>query len=211
MRAAAACLIFLAIGTHASAHRLDEYLQATTFSIEKHRVQAQIRLTPGVAVFPVVITAIDTDDDGVISAREQRTYAQRVLGDLSIAVDGDGLKLQLISASFPKTDAMKEGVGEIQIDFAVDVPRGSAEHKLVFENHHQRPIAMYLVNCLVPPNPEIRITGQNRNYEQSVYQLDYVDGGARWGLPAFAWWSWLGSGVIFLIVRLGVLWRKRRA
>jgi hypothetical protein len=215
MRLAVASLMLLSFGTPASAHRLDEYLQATTISLEKDRVQAQIRLTPGVAVFAFVMATIDTNGDGVISAREQRAYSERVLGDLSLAVDGDRLKLQLISASFPKTDAMREGLGEIQIDFAADVPRDSPARKLVFENHHQRPIAAYLVNCLVPRDANIRVTGQNRNYEQSLYQLDYVQGGVRSGPRAVAWWSdgrgWLGSGAIFLLARLAVLWRKRRA
>ena len=49
--------------------------------LEKDRVQAQIRLTPGVAVFPIVLAKIDTDADGVISEAEQRAYAERVLGD----------------------------------------------------------------------------------------------------------------------------------
>ena len=33
------------------------------------------------------------------------------------------------------------------------------------------------MNCLVPEDPEIRVTAQNRNYEQSVYQLDYMQDG----------------------------------
>ena len=58
-----------------------EYLQATTISAEKDRVQAQIRLTPGVAVFPVVLARIDADAGGVISEAEQRAYSERVLDD----------------------------------------------------------------------------------------------------------------------------------
>ena len=58
MRLAAASLLLLTFGTPASAHRLDEYLQATTISLEKNRVQAQIRLTPGVAVAPFVMATI---------------------------------------------------------------------------------------------------------------------------------------------------------
>src|SRR6185503_8540723 len=105
MRRAAASLILLSLGSPASAHRLDEYLQATTISLEKNRVQAQIRLTPGVAVFSFVMATIDTNRDGVISAREQAAYSERVLRDLSLAVDGDRLKLHLISTNFPETGA----------------------------------------------------------------------------------------------------------
>jgi len=214
MRLTAASLIFLSLGTSASAHRLDEYLQATTISLEKDRVQAQIRLTPGVAVYPFVMATIDTDRDGVISEPEQRVYAERVLGDLSLAVDGDRSKLKLISTNFPEADAVKEGLGEIQIDFAADVRPGSPERKLVFENRHQRPIAAYLVNCLAPLDPDIQVAAQNRNYEQSLYRLDYVQGGVRSRPLALAWWldgrGWLGAGAIFLLARLAVLSRNRR-
>jgi hypothetical protein len=64
-------------GTYASAHRLDEYLQATIFSIEKDHVQAFLRLTPGVAVVASVLADIDTNADGILSEGEQRTYAER--------------------------------------------------------------------------------------------------------------------------------------
>src|SRR5262249_5569526 len=84
----AACGILLAIGAPAFPHRLDEYLQATTISVEKDRVRAEVRLTPGVAVLPVVLARVDRDGDGVLSTVEQRAYAQRVLRDLSLAVDG---------------------------------------------------------------------------------------------------------------------------
>jgi hypothetical protein len=214
MRPAAASLILFSLGTLASAHRLDEYLQATTISLEKDRVEAQIRLTPGVAVFPFIMATIDTDGDGVISTSEQRAYAERVLGDLSLAVDGDRLRLQLISTKFPTTDEMKEGRGSIQIDFAGAVRRDSPERTLSFENHHQKRIAAYLVNCLVPQDPALRVTEQTRNYEQSLYQLTYFHSGVRSGLLSLAWWSdgraWFGSVAILLLARLAVLWRQRR-
>ncbi len=69
---------------------------------------------------------------------------------------------------------MREGRGEIQLEFNADVPSGGPNRRLIFENHHQRRIAAYLVNCLVPRDLDIRVTAQNRNYRQSFYQLDYV-------------------------------------
>lgn len=99
-RLALAGAILLSFGTPTFAHRLDEYLRATTLSIEKDRVQAQISLTPGVAVFPIVLAKIDTDADGVISQAEQHAYAERVLRDLSLTIDGDRLRLRLVSSRF---------------------------------------------------------------------------------------------------------------
>ena len=51
-RALHAVLIVLFAASPAHAHRLDEYLQGALISVEKNRVDAQLTLTPGVAVFP---------------------------------------------------------------------------------------------------------------------------------------------------------------
>ena len=89
------------------------------------------------------------------------------------------LRPRLVSVEFPAVEDMKEGLGEIQIEFSADLPRGGPNRRLIFENHHQSRIAAYLVNCLVPRDRDIRIVAQNRNEQQSFYQLDYVQAGAR--------------------------------
>src|SRR5947199_8542027 len=97
----AAISILLAMGTSADAHRLDEYLQATVISLEKNRITADVRLAPGVAVFPMVLAVIDRNADGVISEAEQRGYAERVLRDLSLTSDGERVMPRLVAARFP--------------------------------------------------------------------------------------------------------------
>ena len=74
---------------------------------------------------------------------------------------------------------MKEGLGDILLTFQARVPRGGSARTLVFANHHESRISVYLVNCLVPDDPNIRVTGQTRNYEQSVYRLDYAQAAVR--------------------------------
>ncbi len=206
-----ATVILLAFGNPAFAHRLDEYLEATTISLEKDRVAAQIRLTPGVAVFPLVIATIDTDHDGVISNAEQRAYAERVLADLALSIDGDRLRLQLVSTTFPKVEEMREGLGDIQVDFAAVVPAYGPRHKLVFDNHHLNPVATFLVNCLAPSDPDFQVISQSRNYEQSHYQLEYSQSDNRAGPFSLAWWSggrgWLGFVGLVLLLRFATLWR----
>ena len=205
--------ILLSFGTPTFAHRLDEYLQATTLSLGKDRVQAQISLTPGVDVFPIVLAQIDTDADGVISQAEQRAYAERVLRDLSLTIDGDRLRLRLVSSRFATIEEMKEGRGDIRLKFNADLPRSDSNRRLIFESHHLSPIAAYLVNCLVPRDPDIQITAQHRNYEQSLYELDYVQAGVGSSELSFVWWSraqgWLGTAALLLFAPLALLWRRR--
>ena len=164
-------------------------------------------------MFPIVLAIIDTDADGVVSESEQRVYAERVVRDLSVTIDGDRLRPRLVSTKFAGTEEMREGRGEIQVEFTADLPRNGPNRRLVFENHHQSRIAAYLVNCLVPRDPDIRLITQNRNDSQSLYQLNYVQAGVRSDPRSLAWWSgargWLGTVVLFLFARLALLWRER--
>jgi hypothetical protein len=166
----------MALAGPAAAHALDEYLQAAIISLEPDRVQVSMRLTPGVAVLPEVLASIDTDSDQVISETERQQYAERVLSDVSLKVDDTQVPLRLISVNFPSMDQMKDGLGAIQIELTANAPAGNSSRKLVFENHHQSGISAYLVNSLVPRDPGMRITAQDRTADQSVYQLGYVLG-----------------------------------
>ena len=205
MRAAVALLLWAA--TAASAHRLDEYLQATMFLVEKDCVQAQMSLTPGVAVFPFVLAGIDTDTDGQLSGAEKRAYADRVLHDVSLTVDGKLLPLRLVSVKFAEIEELKQGRGEIGIEFRADVPQGGEKHTLVFENRHQHGIAAYLVNCLRPREAGFQVIAQRRDYRQSHYELDYAQTGVR-PVARSAWWS-VGTCVLLLLGSIALKWRQR--
>src|SRR6266567_2101886 len=103
---------------------------------------------------------------------------------------------------------MKEGLGEIQIEFTVDLVRGGPERRIIFENHHQNEISVYLVNCLVPRDPNIRILAQSRNERQSFYQLDYAQAGGS-SEPASLKGratirGWMGAVGFASIFRLGM-------
>jgi hypothetical protein len=206
-RLANAISILLFLGVSASAHRLDEYLQATIISVERDRVQASMRLVPGVAVSNFVLKAIDANADGVISQSEQRAYAERVLRDVSLRIDGDILSPRLMSVEFLGIEEMQEGLGEIRIEFSADLPRNGPHRRLTFENRHQRGIAAYLVNCLVSHERDITLVAQSRNQQQSFYQLDYVQAGFT--SRTLAERGWLGIAGLLLVARLAFQWRHR--
>ena len=69
---APAVLCFLLADRAAWAHRIDEYLQATILSLEANRVNASMRLIPGVQAAPSVIAMIDANYNGVFSENEER-------------------------------------------------------------------------------------------------------------------------------------------
>lgn len=213
MRLGLAGAILILFTTPALPHRLDEYLQGTIISVDKTRFEAQMTLTPGVAVFPLLIPSIDTDADGVISTAEQRTYAERVLGDLSLNIDGHRLTPHLLSIRFPAIADMKEGRGEIQLDFYADLPDGGRNRKFTLENHHESTISAYQVNCLVPRDPYIRIAAPTRNYSQSLYELEYLQTDISSDSAFFSLRPsrlvWLSTAALLLFTRLLFFIRRR--
>lgn len=208
LRIVTTAVLLFCLGGVAFAHRLDEYLQATIISVDKDHVQASMRMIPGVSVASFVIASIDTDGDGVISPAEQRAYAERVLGDLSLTADGKSVKPRLVSADFPQIELMREGLGEIHIEFTADLPHGGPNRRLILESHNPNRKAVYLVNCLVPRDPDIRIVAQNRNEQQSFYELDYVQSGGPSDSVFGKWWANVRGSISALgfagIFRLGM-------
>ncbi len=213
-RAVLACTsaLLLTVVTPAFAHRVDEYLQATTIAVEKDRVALQLRLAPGIEVFPKVLALIDTDRDGTVAEPELRAYAQRLAAELSLSVDGARLPLRLVSSRMEPLEALQDGRGTIELSFHAAIPPGGATRRLVFENRHQRAMAEYLVNGLVPRDSSIRLGAQRRSFDQSVYRLDYAQAGVAAQPPSIprstGIFGWVAATA--LLVFAGFLSVRRR-
>jgi hypothetical protein len=183
-------LAMLNLSTAAFAHRLNEYLVATTIHLSGGKVQLQLHLTPGVDVADEVLKGIDLNSDRLISAPEQQAYIARLAHDLSLTLDGLSISLRPVSFFFPTEEAMRKGTGEILVEFEADMesggfsPAGASEHRLELKNDHYHAIAVYLVNCLLPTDGNIRVDHQARNADQSVYQLGFATGNAPPGTTA---------------------------
>jgi hypothetical protein len=159
----------------ASAHRLDEYLQATRLSINLERVDLEIDLTPGVAVASTILSSIDTNRDGEISSAEGEAYARRMLRSVALSVDGLPAPVVLVETRFPPLRDMSLGVGTIQLRATAKVPAaGTGRHQISYLNTHRPESSVYLVNALVPANPRIQIADQRRDRAQHGLTLNYT-------------------------------------
>jgi HupE / UreJ protein len=154
-----------------------------------------------------VIAGIDTNGDGMFSESEERAYAQRVLGDLSISMDGTNVRPVLASWRFPEPAQMRDGLGEIQIGYTISqrasVQYGGTNRSLIVANHHLNRTSVYLMNALVPQDGGMQIVTQKRNEQQSLYQLDFrqLDGtGTAWSNIL----AWLGGIQFSSLFRLGI-------
>jgi hydrogenase/urease accessory protein HupE len=171
-----AALLTLGVMVPAQAHRLNEYLQATTIAVSPEGVTIQVRLTPGVDIAPTVIAGIDADHDGTLSSAEAQAYADGFVRDLSLAIDGRRAPLRLQSWSLASLPGMASGQGESTVTMTAAFTSGAVAHELTLENRHQSGVAAYLVNALQPESADVRIAVQRRNYDQSQYAMAFTTG-----------------------------------
>jgi hypothetical protein len=202
-------LMALILVGRAEAHRLDEYLQATLIGVTRDGVEVEIQLTPGVAVLPAWMAVVDQDRDGRISPAEERAYADRVLRDVELRVDGAPAPLSFIESKFPTLEAMREGLGTIVIKLRA-ARRG---HELRFENRHLPQVSAYLVNCLAAPSDGLVVGRQTRDEAQRSIEFEYSLGAAAPGSRA-AWMAlgsfWPAMIAIPLAARMALLFFRAR-
>lgn len=168
--AAGILLIFVRAG---SAHRLDEYLQATRLSLAANQVGVEIDLTPGVDVAPMIFNLINTDHDGRISASEGEKYARQVVQETVLEIDGHRSRLDLLRYEFPSFQEMNAGEGIIRIYARASWVGTAGQHRLVYQNNHKPDLGVYLVNALRPGTPNIEITEQQRDPLQRGINLAF--------------------------------------
>ena len=95
----------------ASAHRLDEYLQAARIGIDPDRVRIELDLTPGVSMAPRILSEIDRDHDGAVSREEARAYEALLTGDIRVDVDGRPLALEPVESQCHLVGQVLKGEG----------------------------------------------------------------------------------------------------
>ena len=166
-------LILLTFPLTLLAHRLDEYLQATRLSLATDRIVLKMDLTPGVDLASMIFTLINTNRDGRISGAEGRAYANQVLKETILEVDGRRRPLDLVNSQFPSFQEMSAGTGVIRIEARAEWPGSPGRHSLLYQNNHRPNLGAYLVNALVPATREIEITGQRRDTFQRELRLDF--------------------------------------
>ncbi len=189
-------LLALSLARVTSAHRLDEYLQATLIGVTPDGVDLEIHLTPGVTMLPVLLAVIDQDSDGQISSAEQRAYVSRVAREVALTIDGAPAPLSLIESTFPTLDSMRQGLGTI----AIKLRTRRTGHELRFENRHLPQVSVYLVNCLAAAADGLVVNHQHRDEAQKSIQFDYS---FTAGAPTGPYWPAAIS--VLLLARMAVL------
>ncbi|HET9469003.1 MAG TPA: hypothetical protein VFO48_11350 [Vicinamibacterales bacterium] len=199
-----AAAIVLALPVSASAHRLDEYLQAARVSLERTDVFLEIDLTPGASVADDIIALIDRDNDDRISPHEARAYAERVLADVVVELDGRLVAMTLERVEAPSTGEMRHGMGAVQLRAVGNVQAAAIwrrQRQLHFTNNHHAASSVYLVNALLPTDAGVSVVSQTRDAKQREARIEYT--------VTPQWAGYVYGPLVGLVV--GGWWLKARA
>jgi hypothetical protein len=156
----------------ASAHRLDEYLQAARVNIDADRIGIEIDLTPGANIASQIVEQIDTDRNGWLSSDERHRYAQSVIAAIVLSLDGRVIPVALASEDFPTVDAMAAGTGTIRLRAAAAGPVTAGRHQLQYRAAPLTASSVYLVNALMPTDARIQLEAPQRDTIQQALTLD---------------------------------------
>jgi hypothetical protein len=190
----------------ATAHRLDEYLQASRVTLDRDRIALEIDLTPGASVAAATITLLDLDGDGTISSAEAGAYGASVLKDLVVTLDRQPVVMSLTRAEVPSIAEMYEGLGTIRLTAAGQIPslRAGRRH-LDFRNAHEPIPSVYLANAMMPDDEAVAVIKQSRDPRQQELRVDYAVAPGWRGRV-----SWLAFGAGALSVLAALRWRSSR-
>lgn len=211
VRAAVAAALAVICCVPALAHRRDEYLQAARISVDPARIAVELDLTPGIAIAPGIVAAIDRNGDGAISESETRAYAADVQRGLRLEIDGRPLAVELIDTRASQPPALIRGEGTIRIALAATAPALlPGRHRVFYRNDHHPADAAYLANALAPSSTRVEIGAQQRDAEQRELTIEYtLDGRQTTGVP---WLLIAGlAAELTTIGGLGLLVRRRRS
>ena len=181
-----ALLAALGAAVPASAHRLDEYLQALRVDVRTDGIVVELDLTPGANLAGDVVAALDTNADAVIDPSEADAYVSSVMGSLEATVDDRRVALDLVSRTVPSLEEVREGTGVISLVARGDVDQSRGRHRVRLSNGYRSEVGVYLANALRPDARAIAIASQARDPRQQTLTIDYVVN-APLGAAAFAW------------------------
>lgn len=160
----AAVLLALLPGA-APAHPVDEVIQGAYLTIAPGEVRLELDVTPGAEVAPLVLPLLDPDGDGVISDAEARAYAEGVLADSTLLIDGEPAAWTLIAVEVPGAGLLMDGAGAIRIKATAPRPDREGARTLAYETRHEPATSLWMANIFLRPGEgwTYAVTGQERD------------------------------------------------
>lgn len=173
--------------TPVAAHSLDQFLQASYLTLGAKQVDLELDLTPGLMVAPQVLQSLDSDGNQQISESEGRAYAETLLQNISLEIDGQVYTLRLTSLELPTFLNLQAGYGTLKVFAQTDaLPTTTNTHRLFYKNSNQLTGSVWQVNAFVEDGAAFSLGPQNRDDLQQTLTVAYAPAGVAVTVPPSA-------------------------
>jgi hypothetical protein len=172
---AAALALLLAPG-RADAHPVDEVVQGAYLTLAPGELRLELDLTPGTEVADAVLRALDANGDRRITDAEARTYAERVLKQSTVTLDGAPAAWRLDRVNAPSYESLKFATDTFKV-YAVAVrPDRPGAHSLAYDNRYQPAKSQCIANIFLQPGSGWRyqVTGQKHSDDGRRLSVSYT-------------------------------------
>lgn len=168
-------LLLLAPGW-AAAHPVDEVVQGAYLTLAPGTVRLELDVTPGPAVAGAVLRSLDARPDRLITDAEARAYAERVLAQSAILLDGVAAAWRLEKVSTPPYDALRLKADTLKIYAVAARPDQVGSHSLSYHNRYRPADSQCIANIFLQPGPGLRyrVTGQTHSDDGRVLTVSYT-------------------------------------
>lgn len=166
------------VATPAGAHPLDEYIQATYVTVSPGTATVELKLSPGVLVVPSVLTRLDPDGDQQIADTDARAYADDLLRQVTLRVDGTALPLTINDLQVPTYQLTQAGYGTLVVRALAALPAAAdgSSHELTVRNANTADNPRFQINAFVSDHTAVTLGPQQRDSEQRQLEVTFTLG-----------------------------------
>ena len=97
------------------AHPHSDVDQQVALTLAPDHIAAEVLIVPSVTAGPDILSRIDSDGNGTLSAQESEAFARDVLQQSSLSVGGSAAALELTEVFVSEPEALQAGLGAIVI------------------------------------------------------------------------------------------------
>jgi hypothetical protein len=177
--AVAVRLLLLLAPCWAAAHPVDEVVQGAYLTLAPGEVRLELDLTPGTEVSGAVLRSLDANTDRRVSDAEARAYAEQVLKQSSLTLDGVSLSWRLERVSVPPYQSLSREGDTLKIYAIAMRAEQAGVHTLSYVNRYQPAKSQCIANIFLQPGAGWRyqVDGQQHSDDGRLLTVRYA--GAR--------------------------------
>jgi hypothetical protein len=160
----------------ATAHPVDELVQSAYLTLTPGAVMVEVNLTIGPQVAGPIIALLDADGTGDISAAEADAFAQTLLAQTMLQLDGQAMDWQLDDVIAPSLGFLATGNAILTIRASAPRPDVIGPHVLHYDAGFAPATTLHMANIFLRGGGgwDYAVTGQDHSVNGAGLTVQYV-------------------------------------